>query len=460
MKLRLLTVAMLAASPLIAQAGGIERATQSVEPLFEDGNYAELSYAWVDPKITGKDVFGNEIKDVSESYGMLGAAVKVAPSENTALAVFYDEPWGVDTVYPQGNMFANTLGATTAKVDTSSLTTLAGFKTDSNFWFYAGLEWQQAEGNVKGARPVGAKDAKQFVPQITAAVKPVVIDQVTKQVTSSIFQQKNLTQQTFAALPAAQQQAIQQAITTEVAKRAPSIIEAEVTKRVTEVALSPRIYNVQIQKTDTVVPLVGIAYEIPDIALRAALTYHAPAKHSARTIESAKASVLGEEKIAAQDLSGTVQFEFPQSVNLDFQTGIMADTLLMANVRWVNWKSFDVDPIFYKKSTGESLAFYDEDQISASVGIGRRFTDKLSAQVAVGYDTGTGEPYTLLGPYAETTDVGVGVKYAVTPNIDVSVGAKYLWLGDAFINDDNGNKVAEFTDNTGVAVGAKVGFHF
>lgn len=424
MKLRLLTVAMLATIPLAAQAGGIERATQSVEPIFEKGNYAEISYAWVDPDIKGEvtnpqfaALFGKEIKDVSESYGMLGAAVKIAPSENTTLAVLYDEPWGVDTVYPQGNLFANRLGATTAKVDTQSLTTIAGFKTDSNFWFYGGLEWQQAEGQVKGAQPIGnhPNDIAQVAAYEKQTTDPTVIGSYLEQ------------------------------------EVAPG---AGVTHK-QRIAALPRLYSLDIEKTDTVVPVVGVAYEVPDIALRAALTYRAPAKHRATTKETV--SVNGRVLPQYDSQSGTIQFEFPQSVNLDFQTGIMADTLLMANLRWVNWENFDIRPGLYTAlEQGKSLASYAEDQISVSLGVGRRFTDKFSAQVSAGYDTGTGEPYTLLGPYAETTDVGVGVKYAFTPNVDVSVGAKYLWLGDATKVEN----AADFTDNTGVAVGAKVGFHF
>lgn len=425
MKLRLLTVAMLATIPLAAQAGGIERATQSVEPIFEKGNYAEISYAWVDPDIKGEvtnpqfaALFGKEIKDVSESYGMLGAAVKIAPSENTTLAVLYDEPWGVDTVYPQGNLFANRLGATTAKVDTQSLTTIAGFKTDSNFWFYGGLEWQQAEGQVKGAQPIGGHAAE--IQQVAAY--RIKIDH--PEYTSA-----------------------------QVAGAVPAYLKNPA--NLSSIVVLPRLYSLDIEKTDTVVPVVGVAYEVPDIALRAALTYRAPAKHRATTKETV--SVNGRVLPQYDSQSGTIQFEFPQSVNLDFQTGIMADTLLMANLRWVNWENFDIRPGLYTAlEQGKSLASYAEDQISVSLGVGRRFTDKFSAQVSAGYDTGTGEPYTLLGPYAETTDVGVGVKYAFTPNVDVSVGAKYLWLGDATKVEN----AADFTDNTGVAVGAKVGFHF
>lgn len=70
-----------------AHAAGIEYSKQSVAPLFEPGNYAELSYAYVDPKIEGRDVAGNKIDDMMDDFDLPGAAIKIAPTPNTALAV-------------------------------------------------------------------------------------------------------------------------------------------------------------------------------------------------------------------------------------------------------------------------------------------------------------------------------------------------------------------------------------
>lgn len=69
--------------------------------------------------------------------------------------------------------------------------------------------------------------------------------------------------------------------------------------------------------------LIGASYEIPDIALRAALTYHSETDITFDTTENGSAS-------------GNMVVTMPQTVNLDFQTGIAADTLLMASVRWLN----------------------------------------------------------------------------------------------------------------------------
>ncbi len=40
----------------------------------------------------------------------------------------------------------------------------------------------------------------------------------------------------------------------------------------------------------------------------------------------------------------------PQSVNIDFQTGIAANTLAFANIRWVHWDQFAVTPTLLEAS--------------------------------------------------------------------------------------------------------------
>ncbi|MCP6576659.1 hypothetical protein NL496_28595, partial [Klebsiella pneumoniae] len=53
--------------------------------------------------------------------------------------------------------------------------------------------------------------------------------------------------------------------------------------------------------------------------------------------------------VDANKLDGKTTTITPQSVNLDFQTGIMANTVTFANVRWVNWKDFSIRPYKFGK---------------------------------------------------------------------------------------------------------------
>ena len=59
-RILLATSAMIAAASG-ASAGGVERSSQSVAILFEQGRYAELSFGHFDPSVTGSVAGGAEI---------------------------------------------------------------------------------------------------------------------------------------------------------------------------------------------------------------------------------------------------------------------------------------------------------------------------------------------------------------------------------------------------------------
>ncbi len=48
-------------------------------------------------------------------------------------------------------------------------------------------------------------------------------------------------------------------------------------------------------------------------------------------------TVPGANSTSIRTENSTTTITTPQSVNLDFQTGIMANTVAFANVRWVKW---------------------------------------------------------------------------------------------------------------------------
>jgi len=176
-----------------------------------------------------------------------------------------------------------------------------------------------------------------------------------------------------------------------------------------------------------------------------------------------------------QNMNGKTRITTPQSVNLDFQTGIMADTVAFANVRWVNWKNVPIRPLKFGatseaigplvgKPNGFNLVDYSDDQISANVGVGRKVNDHWAGNVSVGWDSGAGNPITTLGPTEGYWNVGLGLQYSPTPATFIAGGVKYFWLGDAKaqISSQYGTDayVAEFKDNNAIAYGLKMGYRF
>ena len=196
--------------------------------------------------------------------------------------------------------------------------------------------------------------------------------------------------------------------------------------------------------------LIGAAFEKPEIALRVALTYNSEIKHMLATAET---SVFGA-------LNTTTPITTPQSVNLEIQSGIAKNTLLFGSIRWVEWSKFDISPKVYGALTsGGSLVSYDADTITYSVGVGRKFSDAFSGAVTIGYEGPTGGFASNLGPTDGFWSIGVGGTYT-QDNMKITGGVRYVAIGDADTTLNKTTAAANFTGNSAIAAGVKIGFTF
>ena len=147
-------VLLISASPLIA--GGIERAPQSLSVLFEEGNYAELSFGGADPTVEGTDspisgVYpgGTPTGDVAQGYGFVGLAYKHQFTDNLSAAFIMEQPFGADILYPSVSQGGSPLlGATRATVDSTTFTALGRYRFDNNFSIHGGIRGSKANGLV------------------------------------------------------------------------------------------------------------------------------------------------------------------------------------------------------------------------------------------------------------------------------------------------------------------------
>ena len=382
-------------------------------------------------KIEGVDAAGNHIGDMMDDFDLPGAAIKIAPTPNTALAVIYETPFGVDTEYPTGNIFSNAIGTTEARVSTKSFTMLGGGKVSNNVWLYGGLEYQKLQGNVTAAQPVGLTTALAEGGYTQAQYDDWVAN--------------------------------------------PNSFVAKLVKPlIDQVAVAPIYYTLDFEDKSTLVPVIGMAYEKPEIALRAALTYRAPAKYQVSGTENLLVilPVLpipgGGDGVTPTPfdeglpLAGKTEVKMPQSVNLDFQTGLSEKYQLlgMVNARWVDWSEFNVSPPVASDATQEPLAAYKKDGYAVEVALGKQFNPKLSGEVRVGYDHGTGAPLSLLGPYDAITSLGLGAEYQLTPQLSVAAGVQYLWFEGGPVDTKVDGRVANIDDGSGYALGMKLGYHF
>ncbi|MCJ8161682.1 OmpP1/FadL family transporter [Acinetobacter zhairhuonensis] len=384
-------------------AAGLDRSGQSIAAFLQPGNYFEAGISVLDPEVSGKDKNGNHTGDMAGDYYFPHAALKIQATDHFSVGLIYDQPFGADAEYSGDSGFVENRpvpfnGGTSVVVDTQNLNLLVGYQPNENWNLYAGAVYQTVDGTVL------------------------------------------LRGQTYSVLNG---------------------------------------YDFRTGEDESVGWLAGVAYQIPEIALKASVTYRAEIKHKMNAYEHfGLAGLTGNATLdgvmtALNASSGETELTTPQSVNIDFQTGIMANTVAFANVRWVDWSNFKVQPYNFGKLSNEvgklpsinkpngfNLIDYKDDQISATVGLGRKFSDRWSSNVSVGWDSGAGNPVTTLGPTEGFWSVGTGVRFSPAENYFIGAGVKYYWLGDADAVTGAHSEAGTFTDNNAIAYGLNVGYKF
>lgn len=195
-------------------------------------------------------------------------------------------------------------------------------------------------------------------------------------------------------------------------------------------APAPAGFVIPIKRSTDTGYALGAAWEKSDIAARVALTYFSGSN--------------------LVDPTSNSSYNAPEAVNLDFQTGVAANTLVFGSVRWANWSNTVI------RVAGSPVVSYTQDTTTYSLGLGRKFNDSWSAAVTLGHEALQGGIASRLAPTDGTTSIGLGVTYTVS-NIKISGGVRFVQLGDA---TTAGLPVNSWKDNTATAAGLKVAFTF
>ncbi|PYE86184.1 OmpP1/FadL family transporter [Pseudoroseicyclus aestuarii] len=221
-------------------------------------------------------------------------------------------------------------------------------------------------------------------------------------------------------------------------------------------------YRVSLDEDSATGYVIGAAYERPEIALRVALTYHSSMEHdfdSTETLGGAPIGALPPALTGGLDGVGTTTVETPEAWNLDFQTGIAQDTLLFANVRYATYSDVIVSPEFFAAAGGGSLTEI-EDNASYQIGVGRRFNEAFSGQIAVGYEPEKDDFVSPLAPTNGLRFVSLGGSWT-RDAVTLSGGVRYSWIGDAFPETGTPDVArAQFEDNDAISYGLSLGYRF
>lgn len=195
--------------------------------------------------------------------------------------------------------------------------------------------------------------------------------------------------------------------------------------------------------------VVGVAYEKPEIALRVGLTYATQTTHELQTTGYFLNPLTG----LPVAFSTPTTVELPKSVTFDFQSGVAANTLVFGSIRWMDWTATRL--IAPNAGAANPLVDYDNDVVTYSLGVGRKFNEQWSGAVSVSYEDSNGLLASNLSPTDGLFSVQVGGSYT-KDNMKISGGVRYVKIGDAPALSGGSN----FEGNSAVALGLKVGFTF
>ncbi|SLN38362.1 Outer membrane protein transport protein (OMPP1/FadL/TodX) [Roseivivax jejudonensis] len=431
----LLTGASTLALALAAQgasAAGLDRSGQSVLPIFADDNTAGLSFGFVNPTLEGEDIGGaGGDYSAGESYTQTGLFYtnRINPQLNYSL--IFDEPYGVDIDYDTDPLTSN-LGGTFADLDSQALTFVMRYQINDRFSVYGGVKAERVNADV-GLNGVAYRDA------ISGAATVSGFNEQVQAVAPGA--PLLTTDQLGAALggdPATQAQLEQTFGAGTVAGLGQSLQGLQGAFEATGG------YDFEMEQDTKAGYVLGFAYEIPDIALRFAATYSPEIEHEGETTE----------ELFGMTETSTTDYVTPQSLNLDFQTGIAPGTLLTASYRWTEFSEVDVIP----ELLGSDLVNL-EDGHRYTVGLGRAFTKEFAGSATFIYEPeNDSETVSPLGPTDGLYGITLGGRYT-SGALNISGGVNYSWLGDADAGVAD-QAVASFEDNHAVGIGLRAEFTF
>ena len=403
MKKIISTGAALMLTTTVASAGGIDRGGNAYSVMYEAGNYVELSFSKGLPEVSGDypaALGGGSTGDMADDFASVGLALKYALTDQIDVGLFLNQPYGANATYGMGAYTG--LGA---DWDSTQIAVVLKYQLNENFSVFGGARSVESQASItipdaliRGGAAAGLQAG---IAAATAAGDAA----------------------TAAALGA----------------------------QLAAVGGAPAgtfNYSADTESNRQTSYIAGVAYERPEIALRVALTYESGFTHDFATSETLPGAALA-------GFESTTDIEMPQSVTLDFQTGVNQNTLVFGSVRWSEWSVWEVRPAGYEAFTGgDRVTGLDNDVTTYRIGVGRRINDQLSVFGRVTYEDGNGGVASRLAPTDGSTSFGVGGSYTVD-NAKITAGIEYAMLGDA----TDGSGVA-FADNSALGFGVSVGFNF
>lgn len=353
--------------------------------------------------------------EVDNDYVVPTAGFKVAIGDHVDCLASYSEPFGADAEYGLNNAFS--VSGVNFNIDSNDYGLTCSYKFDAGpgqlraiaGFSYLELQGTQTRQTLGDLVPVSGGTA--LVPGAGAGGAPLAID-----------------------LPAG-------AVVVPSAA-SPTGFAIANTQATSTFALEDEAFGYR----------VGLAYEIPSIALRASVVYNSAYRLDDLTgfADTTRLAVIPGTLGAVNAASAST--EIPQSVEVKLQTGIAEGTLAFGTFKWQQWSKLGIIPIsgvispFSGLPTPISFDPLYRDGFTASLGLGRQFSDLLSGAASIGYDRGTS---TITGTQTDTWTFSTGVSFNFTENFEFRVGGVVGLLTDGTSGPSGGDPANDLTYSFG-----------
>ena len=186
---------------------------------------------------------------------------------------------------------------------------------------------------------------------------------------------------------------------------------------------------------------VGVAYEKPEIALRVAFTYETAAQFAPDVL-----------LVNSGDFNtGAGEINTPKAYLLEFQSGVAKDTLVFGSIRHAKWS--DAQVFMSAPFMNAQLSDFD-DSTSYNIGVGRRFSDKISASLSLTHAPSDCADASLLGPTCNDNTLSIGGEYKLGNGAAIAAGVSFRKYDTAISSVGTGSIV--FDDDTLMTIGMKL----
>ena len=439
---RLMTsAAALAMAAGAAQAGGIERSNLDFGMLFATGDQVQMSLSHVSPTISGtysadltaagggEDDTGN----MAGSYTNYTLGYKNDFSDKLTFGLYANNPYGAAAEYTQG-----VYNGLTADWDSDQIAAIGKYRVTDRISVFAGARYVESNADIVLpdllVRAAVGRNAQGLGAQAQALGAEAAALGAQAQAAGAAGD-----------LATAQELGAQ---ATALGAEAQALgARAQFLGGAAQDFTTSMEYNASGERTGDWGAIVGVAYEIPDIALRVALSWQSEIEHAFDTSETI-------DGLGIDASGGTTKVKMPQIVALDFQSGVAPGTLVFGQVKWTEWSKWEVRTPEYEDVSGGIVTGFDNDRVTWKLGVGRQFSEELSGFAQVTYEAQNGDTVSRLAPRDGFLSFGVGGQYK-QDNITVRGGLEYAFIGEA--EDASGTK---FEDNSAIGAGLSLTVSF